>query len=118
MVPARMIGPEWICMGGGVTSGRVASASVLTPDTLGRGPFRPIRVALGSRAPLAEVLRRLSGRPGVVCLTGRWADDSTVLTADPLVVRHDLSVLEGQSDPSAGAADAVGGGWFGFVGFG
>jgi para-aminobenzoate synthetase / 4-amino-4-deoxychorismate lyase len=95
---------------------------------------------LGAGPPPDEVIRRLSGRRGLVCLWGAWAGGGAIIACDPVRVSHEVDVLpmppavlpdfdpgvaadprskrqfRGQSRDDAGG-DAVGGGWFGFVGY-
>jgi anthranilate/para-aminobenzoate synthase component I len=70
------------------------------------------------------VLAALSGEPCLACLSGVWAGGGTIIVADP------LRVAEADADPfalldqlprvNAGRAEtfgAVGGGWFGWLGY-
>jgi len=84
--------------------------------------------SLGAGPPPDEVVRRLAGRPGLVCLWGAWAGGGAVLACDPVRVSHDPRVLSdfaprmvadaGSERPFAGQSrDVVGGGWFGYLAY-
>ncbi|HEY3631550.1 MAG TPA: hypothetical protein VGL21_11650, partial [Jatrophihabitantaceae bacterium] len=49
--------------------------------------------SLGAGPPPDEVVRRLAGRPGLVCLWGAWAGGGAVLACDPVRVAADPRVL-------------------------
>jgi para-aminobenzoate synthetase/4-amino-4-deoxychorismate lyase len=68
---------------------------------------------LGAGPSPDEVVRRLSGRRGLVCLWGAWAGGGAIIAWDPVRVSQDIDVLRMPS----GGGDVVGGGWFGFVGY-
>jgi len=68
---------------------------------------------LGPGPPPDEVVRRLAGRRGLVCLWGAWAGGGAVIACDPVLVSRDVDVLR----VPPGGGDAVGAGWFGFVGY-
>jgi para-aminobenzoate synthetase / 4-amino-4-deoxychorismate lyase len=83
-------------------------------------PLRHVRQAtwvhiepLGAGPPPDEIVRRLAGRRGLVCLWGAWAGGGALIACDPVRLSDDVDVLH----LSPGGADAVGGGWFGFVGY-
>jgi para-aminobenzoate synthetase/4-amino-4-deoxychorismate lyase len=84
---------------------------------------RPIRVPLeGAPAP-GDVLRALAGEPWPFALTGRWAGGGAIVGATPLRIagpREDPFALLDDVPAVAGApaGDAVGGGWFGWLGYG
>jgi para-aminobenzoate synthetase/4-amino-4-deoxychorismate lyase len=69
--------------------------------------------SLGAGPSPDEVVRRLSGRRGLVCLWGAWAGGGAIIAWDPVRVSQDIDVLRMPS----GGGDVVGGGWFGFVGY-
>src|SRR3712207_4907392 len=84
---------------------------------------RLTRTPLPSRLTPAEALRALRGDRRPFCLVGAWAGGGAVLGSDP--------VLRAQGDPfsalasvpsvsGSGSVDegAVGGGWFGWLGYG
>jgi len=68
---------------------------------------------LGAGPAPDEVVRRLAGRRGLVCLWGNWAGGGAIIACDPVRVSQDVDVLR----MPPGGGDAVGGGWFGFVGY-
>jgi para-aminobenzoate synthetase/4-amino-4-deoxychorismate lyase len=75
--------------------------------------------SLGGGPPPDDVVRLLSGTPGLACLWGDWAGGGALVLSRPLRVRRD--------DPVAALADqlaldrpdpaVVGGGWFGVLGY-
>src|SRR5256885_6805913 len=82
--------------------------------------------SLGTGPPPDEVVRRLAGRPGLVCLWGAWAGGGAVLACDPIRVSRDPDVLSGfaprvvagagpERPPEGQSRDVVGGGWFGYL---
>jgi para-aminobenzoate synthetase / 4-amino-4-deoxychorismate lyase len=79
-----------------------------------------LRLPLDASASPGEALRCLRDEPMPFALTGRWAGGGAVLGASPLRVaagRGVLAVVD-TLPPVDGPADAVGGGWFGVLGFG
>ncbi len=71
----------------------------------------------------AEVLAALEGEPYLCCLSGAWAGGGTIVASEPLRVAEphdepfalldDLPAIDGRSAPP----DAIGGGWFGWLGY-
>jgi para-aminobenzoate synthetase/4-amino-4-deoxychorismate lyase len=69
------------------------------------------------------VLAALEGEPYLCCLTGAWAGGGTIVASEPLRVADardepfalldDLPAIDGRSVPP----DAIGGGWFGWLGY-
>lgn len=88
------------------------------------GPARLWRVPLRTDAGLWTVVRALAGRPGAFALTGGWAGGGAILGSDPLKVADPaldpFSFLDDLPRPAGGesARGAVGGGWFGWLGYG
>jgi anthranilate/para-aminobenzoate synthase component I len=72
-----------------------------------------------------EVLRALAGRPGCFALSGHWAGGGAIVGSDPLVVAEPdadpFSTLDAlpvvDAGTAAGGTGAVGGGWFGWLGY-
>ena len=94
-----------------MTVGTAADISRLTCETraidLGAGP-----------AP-DEVLRRLSGEPGLACLWGSWAAGTSIMSR-PLVTSDDVAALDllPAVAPAGGVTSGVtGGGWLGWLGY-
>ena len=83
--------------------------------------MKPCRVhaeSLGPGPAPDEMLRRLAGRPGVVCLWGNWAGGGALLLSRPLRVRTDpYAALAEQPAVEAVDPAVVGGGWFGYLGY-
>ncbi|MCW2953772.1 MAG: Chorismate binding-like protein [Conexibacter sp.] len=90
---------------------------------------RLVRVSLDSAATPQQALRALAGEPWPFALVGAWAGGGAIVGSHPLRVAapHDdpFALLDQlphveHHDPAAGAvADgAVGGGWFGWLGYG
>jgi para-aminobenzoate synthetase/4-amino-4-deoxychorismate lyase len=84
------------------------------------GPVDARATDLGPGPSAEEVMRRVAGWDGLVCLRGAWADGSALLTSHPLVVLPDtadpLAALDGR--PAVRRDDdVVGGGWFGRIAF-
>ena len=79
-----------------------------------------VRIPLASTLTPGQVLRRLSGERLPFALTGRWAGGGAILGSEPVAVAGDgadpLAVLD-ELPSVSGAGDAVGGGWFGWLGY-
>ena len=71
----------------------------------------------------AQVLEALEGEPYLCCLSGAWAGGGTIVASEPLRVASphdepfalldDVPAIDGRSAPP----DAIGGGWFGWLGY-
>jgi para-aminobenzoate synthetase / 4-amino-4-deoxychorismate lyase len=103
----------------------VRGARILRP--VPAAPARPLRVALDELALApADALQALvqAGEPWPFALTGAWAGDSAIVGAGPLRVaapdEDPFALLDEQ--PAVEAAElpegTVGGGWFGWLGYG
>ena len=83
--------------------------------------MKPLRVhaeSLGSGPPPEELLRRLSGSDGLVCLSGEWAGGGALVLRRPRSVRADpFAALDDQVTVEGADPGIVGGGWFGVVGY-
>jgi para-aminobenzoate synthetase/4-amino-4-deoxychorismate lyase len=81
-------------------------------------PTRAVRVALDCSLPPERVLLALRGEPWPFALTGRWAGGGAIVGAAPREVVEDggFDVLD-RVPPARGEA-VVGGGWFGWLGYG
>ncbi len=82
-------------------------------------PTRAVRVALDCSLPPERVLLALRGEPWPFALTGRWAGGGAIVGASPLEVVEEgdpFDVLD-RVPPARGEA-VVGGGWFGWLGYG
>jgi len=70
-----------------------------------------------------EVLAALDGEPHLCCLSGAWAGGGTIITSEPLRIAdpHDdpFALLDDLPpvDRHAAPPGAVGGGWFGWLGY-
>jgi anthranilate/para-aminobenzoate synthase component I/branched-subunit amino acid aminotransferase/4-amino-4-deoxychorismate lyase len=78
-----------------------------------------------------ELVRRLAGRPGLVCLWGAWAGGGAIVACDPVRRSDDPAVLADLAPrthvdeaaerpaerPVEGQSRVVGGGWFGVLGY-
>jgi para-aminobenzoate synthetase/4-amino-4-deoxychorismate lyase len=77
-------------------------------------------VDLGAGPSVEDVVGRVAGWDGLVCLSGAWADGSALLASHPVAVlpgdRDPIGALDDQPDIE-GSADVVGGGWFGRLAF-
>ena len=78
-------------------------------------------IELGPGPAATEVIRRVAGWPGLVCLQGEWADGGALLTSHPVRVLpagdDPVAALDDQPGVAAADATAVGGGWFGALAF-
>jgi para-aminobenzoate synthetase/4-amino-4-deoxychorismate lyase len=80
-------------------------------------PTRAVRVALDCSLPPERVLLALREEPWPFALTGRWAGGGAIVGAAPReVVEDGFDVLD-RVPPARGEA-VVGGGWFGWLGYG
>ncbi|MDO8211960.1 bifunctional chorismate-binding protein/class IV aminotransferase [Conexibacter sp. CPCC 206217] len=85
---------------------------------------RLLRVPLSTGCSPTAVLRGLAGDPWPFALTGRWAGGGAILgsapvrradaSEDPFALLDELPEVVGAD----AAGDAVGGGWFGWLGYG
>ncbi|MGI9183566.1 MAG: chorismate-binding protein [Solirubrobacteraceae bacterium] len=92
-----------------------------------RGPTELLRVPLPSALSVAEALTRLSTERLAFALTGSWAGGGAggaILGSEPTAVAADdadpFAILDDLPTPAAAAPDgdgAVGGGWFGWLGY-
>jgi para-aminobenzoate synthetase/4-amino-4-deoxychorismate lyase len=71
---------------------------------------------LGPGPSATELVRRVAGWDGLICLHGAWADGAAILTSHPVVVRpggdDPVAALDDVQSVEGGARDLVGGGWF------
>ncbi len=88
-----------------------------------RAPVELLRVPLPCRLSPGEVLQALAGEPLPFALVGTWAGGGAIVGADPLRVAADdadpfavLDDLPALATPG-GPPGAVGGGWFGWLGY-
>ncbi|ADB49602.1 bifunctional chorismate-binding protein/class IV aminotransferase [Conexibacter woesei] len=92
---------------------------------------RLLRVPLPVDCSPEAALRALGGDAWPFALTGRWAGGGAIVGSEPLHVAEpgedpfalldalpDVAPADGAGKDAAGAADAVGGGWFGWLGYG
>jgi anthranilate/para-aminobenzoate synthase component I/branched-subunit amino acid aminotransferase/4-amino-4-deoxychorismate lyase len=83
---------------------------------------RLLRVPLDGAAAPQDVLRALRGEPWPFALVGAWAGGGAIVGAAPLrlAAPHDdpFALLDALPAVEADAEDAVGGGWFGWLGYG
>jgi para-aminobenzoate synthetase/4-amino-4-deoxychorismate lyase len=82
-------------------------------------PARAVRIALECSLPPERALLALRGEPWPFALTGRWAGGGAIVGASPVEVVEDgdaFDVLD-RVPPARGDA-VVGGGWFGWLGYG
>ena len=79
-----------------------------------------IRVALDCSLPAERVLLALRGEPYAFALTGRWAGGGAIVGCRPVrVLGTGEDPFEALEDLPAPSGDAeVGGGWFGWLGYG
>ncbi|HWE12297.1 MAG TPA: chorismate-binding protein [Solirubrobacteraceae bacterium] len=92
-------------------------------DARERAPVELVRVPLRCRLAPAQVLHALGGQPLPFALVGSWAGGGAIVGSEPLRVAGDaedpIAVLDDL--PPLGAAPpgngAVGGGWFGWLGY-
>jgi para-aminobenzoate synthetase / 4-amino-4-deoxychorismate lyase len=87
-------------------------------------PATLTRVPLAGCLSPARVLQALSDEPLPFALTGSWAGGGAIVGSDPVAVARDsddpFAILDGFPPLPAGepwARDAVGGGWFGWLGY-
>lgn len=85
------------------------------------GPFRPLRRPLaGSGARFADVARSFRDDRRTVALTGSWAGGAAILASDPVAVAgfdDPFSMLDQAPELDRGDDCAIGGGWFGYLGY-
>jgi len=77
-----------------------------------------VRVPLALDASLAVVVRAVRGDPRPFALVGDWAGSSAIVGASPRRVVEGAAVLDVLAETGGGDDGAVGGGWFGFLGYG
>ena len=82
------------------------------------------RVPLACQLAPQDVLRALANRPGPFALSGHWAGGGAIVGSDPLLAAgpdaDPFSTLDAVPDVDGGVAagtGAVGGGWFGWLGY-
>jgi para-aminobenzoate synthetase/4-amino-4-deoxychorismate lyase len=96
-----------------------------TLAAVGNGsPVTLRRVALDCSLAPAAVLQAVSDEPLPFALIGRWAGGGAIIGSDPLRVAADqddpfavLDDLPTLPEPASHPAGAVGGGWFGWLGY-
>jgi para-aminobenzoate synthetase/4-amino-4-deoxychorismate lyase len=83
-----------------------------------------LRVPLAGALSPAEALRQLSGERLPFALAGSWAGGGAILGSEPIAVATDdadpfatLDDMPSPTDATSGGARAVGGGWFGWLGY-
>ncbi len=85
------------------------------------GPARLVRESLQCAAEPLNAARWLRGEPRAVALSGAWTGGGVLLASHPVAVAapgdDPFALLDAQPDVAADA-DAVGGGWLGWLGFG
>ncbi|HZC72910.1 MAG TPA: aminodeoxychorismate synthase component I [Jatrophihabitans sp.] len=78
-------------------------------------------VDLGPGPSVDELVRRVAGWDGLVCLRGAWAGGTPLLTSHPVTVLPDgadpIAALDDQPSVTGDAGDLVCGGWFGRLAF-
>jgi para-aminobenzoate synthetase/4-amino-4-deoxychorismate lyase len=83
---------------------------------------RLVRVPLDGDLPAAGSALLVRGEAHPFALTGAWAGGGALVGSQPLVTApadaDPFALLDLQPAMEAGGADAVGGGWFGFLGYG
>jgi para-aminobenzoate synthetase / 4-amino-4-deoxychorismate lyase len=89
--------------------------SILAPATLERVP-------LACTLTAQDALRAIADEPGPFALTGDWAGGGAIVGSSPLIVAEPdadpFAVLDTLPPVGAGGPrDAVGGGWFGWLGY-
>jgi para-aminobenzoate synthetase/4-amino-4-deoxychorismate lyase len=77
-----------------------------------------VRIALDCSLPPERVLLALRGEPWPFALTGRWAGGGAIVGAAPREVVEDGSFDVLDLVPPARGEAVVGGGWFGWLGYG
>lgn len=116
MVAGRATSTDGDARGGAGAAGSTGSGGVAARARLVVEP-------LGVRWTVAEAVRALRGEAHPFALTGAWADSRAVLGAQPVRVARPgedpFAVLDEQPavDGAAAHPGAVGGGWFGYLGF-
>jgi para-aminobenzoate synthetase/4-amino-4-deoxychorismate lyase len=78
----------------------------------------PIRVPLELEPSFADVVRAVRDDARPFALTGKWADARAVVGSDPRRVVEGAAVLDALEETRGGDGDGIGGGWFGFLGYG
>jgi para-aminobenzoate synthetase/4-amino-4-deoxychorismate lyase len=75
-----------------------------------------IRIPLGTKLTLADVLRAVRDDPRPFALSGDWVGSRAIVGSSPTRIVEGPEALEVLTDTSR-AGEAVGGGWFGYLGF-
>jgi para-aminobenzoate synthetase/4-amino-4-deoxychorismate lyase len=75
-----------------------------------------IQIPLGVDATVGDVLRALRDHPRPFALTGDWAGSRAIVSSRPTRTVEGREALDVLTDTARGGS-AVGGGWFGFLGF-
>jgi para-aminobenzoate synthetase/4-amino-4-deoxychorismate lyase len=85
----------------------------------------PVRVPLAGSVPAAAAALLVRGDARPFALTGAWAEGGAIVSSEPLVVagpeEDPFALLDRQPDveqEGGSSAEPVGGGWFGFLGYG
>ena len=85
------------------------------------GPCRPVRLALAGAVSAADACLLVRGDDRPFALTGTWAEGAALVGSEPLTVAgpgdDPFAVLDRQPELCAGDPAAVGGGWFGYLGY-
>jgi para-aminobenzoate synthetase / 4-amino-4-deoxychorismate lyase len=81
------------------------------------GSLELMRVALPWRRTPEEVALLVRGDDRPVALAGAWAGGGALVTSTPTRVTDTLDALADQPEVDGAVAGAVGGGWFGYLGF-
>jgi para-aminobenzoate synthetase / 4-amino-4-deoxychorismate lyase len=79
----------------------------------------PVRIALDGPLTVADVLRAVRDDVRPFALVGRWAGSRAIVGSEPVRVVEGAAVLDVLDEAPAGGGDGVvGGGWFGYLGYG
>ena len=86
------------------------------------GVARAVRVPLEGAVAATDACLLLRGDPHPFALTGDWAGGGALLGSDPVEIAapeaDPFELLDRQPEVSGAADDTVGGGWFGYLGYG
>ena len=78
----------------------------------------PIRVPLGLAPSLADAVRAVRDDARPFALAGQWAGATAIVGSEPRRVVEGAAVLDVLAETRGGDGDGIGGGWFGFLGYG
>jgi para-aminobenzoate synthetase / 4-amino-4-deoxychorismate lyase len=78
----------------------------------------PIRVPLGLAPPLADAVRAVRDDARPFALVGEWAGATAIVGSEPRRVVEGAGVLDVLAETRGGDGEGIGGGWFGFLGYG